>query len=93
MNRDELAAVQALTRSLGWKLLQREFGMQRDAIVESVMNPGTPLEEAQRRRQEQAGVDDVLGWPARVLAANHEEGLSTIMRAGVGPVSEENSHG
>lgn len=89
MTRDELLALRALTSSIGWQMLVREFAVQREAIVAFVMNPNTPLEEAQQRRQVQAGVDDVLGWPQRIFDSHRDDQAPTIPRAGVGSFEKE----
>jgi hypothetical protein len=67
MNRDEIAALVALQRSLGWKILVREFQIRHEALVRLMLNRDTPLEEVRQGREFMAGVQDVLAWPARQI--------------------------
>ena len=57
----------ALQRSLGWKLLVREFQIRQESLIRLVLNRDTPLEDVRQQREFMAGVQDVLAWPARQI--------------------------
>jgi predicted solute-binding protein len=91
VNVDEIAALQALIRSLGWKIVQRELGREREQRVRSIMSRSTSAADRHEEALYQAGMDEALGWPARMIDRYIQQSgqPSPVLRAGVGPVSEE----
>lgn len=88
MNRDEVAALVALQRSLGWRLVVREYQRLHEDGIRLVMNPDTPHDLVDKTRQFMAGVTDVLGWPKRVIDMHAP--VEEAVRAGFhGPPEEE----
>lgn len=91
MNQDELAALQALQRTLGWKMLVREFQMRRESLIELMLNPDTSLEEVRKFREQVAGAMDLLNWPRRQVETHGFQ--SEPLRAGAMTASTEESDG
>lgn len=77
----------ALQRSLGWKIVQREFADRWQSAIGLAMNPDTPLEETQRIRQTQAGINEVLNFPKRQIDMHAP--VEEVVRAGVHGSPEE----
>lgn len=81
----------ALQRSLGWRMLVREFQMRRESLIELMLNPETPLEEVRAYREQVAGAMDLLGWPKRQVEMSQPVGQP--MRAGLASAIVEEGNG
>lgn len=87
MNNDEVAALAALQRNLGWKILVREFQNRRTTTVDLLMNPDTSLEEVERGRLIARGIAEVLAWPKQTI--DMYAPVDQMIRAGTYPAPEE----
>jgi hypothetical protein len=76
-------------RSLGWKILQREFGKQREGIVSAIMSPSTEADTRIEMVLRQSGADEVLQWPRRQIEIHQAEHGPQTWRAGIGVVAGE----
>lgn len=83
--------MQALTRSLGWKIIQREFGRQRERMLDQIMSASTDSAVRDHLVLVQSGRDEVLGFPVSEIDNHiqHNGQAPAAFRAGVGPVAEE----
>lgn len=91
MNQDEVAALQSLQRTLGWKMLVREFQMRRESLIELMLNPDTSLEDVRRFREQVQGAMELLNWPKRQV--DMAQPAQEVMRAGFSMTSTEESDG